>query len=397
MSDAALPKQRLQAAAALLPAFVLVALLGSAAGPSASPAAAAYPVEEGWVDASGDLRHYRIVGRGPPLVILRGGFRGSAEDLLSSLLPLVRIHRLVFLDKLGRAHPESAQSEPIEVMVTVLETVRKELKLGRITLLADPYGAPLARAYAERYPAHVAQVVLASGADPSEALQAIVPPRKGSVPLGELAPGAGRERPLRARDEPHHVTKFENQYVRVEDLVLPPGDATLFHEHTLDRAFLIVKGSDIVSQDLGGEPDRIQMETGRVGYMGYSAKPRTHRLSNVGSGVLELVGVEIVAPREERFTASERPPIYELVLDEDRLRAWRLILEPGQASPFIRRSAPGIRIAVTAGKVAERVKDRPEQEATLAPGSLQWQPAGVARSLRNAGTSRIELVEFELK
>jgi hypothetical protein len=33
----------------------------------------------------------------------------------------------------------------------------------------------------------------------------------------------------------------------------------------------------------------------------------------------------------------------------------------------------------------------------LKPGEFAWQDAGVTRGIRNRGSSRIELVEFELK
>jgi hypothetical protein len=34
---------------------------------------------------------------------------------------------------------------------------------------------------------------------------------------------------------------------------------------------------------------------------------------------------------------------------------------------------------------------------TMRPGEFYWQDAGVTRAVRNTGTTRLELVEFELK
>jgi len=51
--------------------------------------------------------------------------------------------------------------------------------------------------------------------------------------LGGLIPVAAQA-PVPLSGEPRHHLKFENQYVRVFDVLVPPGDATLFHTHSND-------------------------------------------------------------------------------------------------------------------------------------------------------------------
>ncbi|HYQ80982.1 MAG TPA: alpha/beta fold hydrolase, partial [Anaeromyxobacteraceae bacterium] len=87
----------------------LLLLLPVAARPGGAPPATVYAMEEGWVDANGVLQYYKVVGRGPPLVILHGGPGASHEYFLPWLLPLARTHRLVFLDQRG-----SGKSEKLE-------------------------------------------------------------------------------------------------------------------------------------------------------------------------------------------------------------------------------------------------------------------------------------------
>jgi hypothetical protein len=40
--------------------------------------------------------------------------------------------------------------------------------------------------------------------------------------------------PLPVEQEPHHRWEFQNQYVRVLDVLLAPGESTLFHTHSHD-------------------------------------------------------------------------------------------------------------------------------------------------------------------
>jgi hypothetical protein len=48
-------------------------------------------------------------------------------------------------------------------------------------------------------------------------------------------------------------------------------------------------------------------------------------------------------------------PGYVQIMDNDRVRGWRLVLEPGQSASTIRQTAPGIRIVVDGGELVESV------------------------------------------
>src|SRR5262249_48360768 len=99
------------------------------------------------------------------------------------------------------------------------------------------------------------------------------------------------------------------------------------------------------------------------------------------------------------FMPSSRANIlgYVQIMDNDRVRGWRLVLEPGQSVPAITQTAPGIRIVVDGGELAESVPGYADRGWLLSSGEFYWQESGVTRSLRNIGTTRIEIVEFELK
>lgn len=161
--------------AALLLAPLVVFLPAAVQAGAASPAAV-HAMEEGWVDAGGVLQYYKMVGRGPPLVVLHGGPGASHEYFLPWLLPLARAHRLVFLDQRGSGKSQKLDDPrgyTIEAMVEDLEAARKALKLGRIDLLGHSFGGVLAQAYALRYQQHLKHLVLASTFASTKALNAV--------------------------------------------------------------------------------------------------------------------------------------------------------------------------------------------------------------------------------
>ena len=88
---------------------------------------------------------------------------------------------------------------------------------------------------------------------------------------------------------------------------------------------------------------------------------------------------------------------YTQIMDNERVRGWRLVLAPGQSTSAISQSAPGLRIVIDGGEIVENVPGQPDRSMWLRTGEFFWQDAGITRAVRNAGTSRVELVEFELK
>jgi len=79
------------------------------------------------------------------------------------------------------------------------------------------------------------------------------------------------------------------------------------------------------------------------------------------------------------------------------MRAWRLVLTPGQTVPVITQGNKGIRVVVRGGLLTTISSDLPNQDLVLRPGDFAVQPAGAKRALKNSGTETIELVEMELK
>jgi len=73
------------------------------------------------------------------------------------------------------------------------------------------------------------------------------------------------------------------------------------------------------------------------------------------------------------------------------------VLEPGQSVAAITQKAPGIRVVIDGGELAESVPGQAERGMAPKSGEFFWQEPDVTRAIRNTGTSRIQLVEFELK
>ena len=200
--------------------------------------------------------------------------------------------------------------------------------------------------------------------------------------------------------EPRHHERFKNEYLRVMEVIIDPGDTTLFHTHELDLAFAVIRGAEI-KNEVPNNPEAaiLRFDTGVVRYSEYQGKPYIHRVTNRGAEPYWLIAFEIELPEPGKFSTSDRSgaPAYVSELDNNRLHIWRLKLDPGQSAPPIVKAGPGLRVLLSGDQITETKGDVPARDVPVRRGSFEWQPAGPRYAIKNTGRSPVELVEFELR
>ena len=194
-----------------------------------------------------------------------------------------------------------------------------------------------------------------------------------------------------------HQFTFQDENMSLENVTLPAGYSTGYHSHEQDLVFVITGGAKIKNQVLGKDPVELEFKLGEVRFAPYTKTPGTHQITNIEpQNPMRLLAVGIVYPTPGRYTVSTRPAKYELALDNDRARAWRLKLNPGESAPMIRQTAPGARIVVTGGMIAEKRMGKPDQPILLQNHDFMSVVAE-ERGIENIGNNPVELVEIELK
>jgi hypothetical protein len=194
-----------------------------------------------------------------------------------------------------------------------------------------------------------------------------------------------------------HQFTFQDENMSLENVTLPAGYSTGYHSHEQDLVFVITGGAKIKNQVLGKDPVELEFKLGEVRFAPYTKTPGTHQITNIEpQNPMRLLAVGIVYPTPGRYSVSTRPAKYEVALDNDRARAWRLKLNPGESAPMIRQTAPGARIVVTGGMIAEKRMGKPDQPILLQNHDFMSVVAE-ERGIENIGNSPVELVEIELK
>jgi hypothetical protein len=202
-----------------------------------------------------------------------------------------------------------------------------------------------------------------------------------------------------------HVPIFSNEHVIMLHINIPPSYDSGYHIHYADSVSVNLSPAQRTGQLYGssevtpagaatdGRPGRVNftdvMNTGL----------RTHKATNIGPTPFRNISFILKNEGPSGFDVSDRSGVegYTQVLDNERLRAWRVILEPGDATGQITQTAPGLRVYVHGGVLAEVVPGSDDRGMAPYVGDFIWQDEGQARAVKNTGTTLIEFVEFEIK
>jgi hypothetical protein len=199
-------------------------------------------------------------------------------------------------------------------------------------------------------------------------------------------------------EAPYHVPAFRNELVTVLNVFIPPQRASGYHRHSQDSVGVLVEDTDRTGQVQGVEATVTPRRgRGSVNFTSYAREPLVHTVAVTGDTPFHNIVVELMYPEPGRFTAGSRGDGYTVILDNERVRAWRLALEPGQEAPAVTQTAPGVRVVIDGGELVESAPGKPDRAKAPRSGDFFWQDAGQTRAVRNVGTTRIELVEIELK
>jgi proline iminopeptidase len=168
---------------------LFLAVLFAVHSAPASAQTAVYPQQDGFVDAHGVLIYYITFGSGPPMVVVHGGPGADHTYFLPYLLPLARMHRLVFIDERGSGRSQRLQDTSqytVENMADDVEAVRQALKLGKISLLGHSYGGVLAQAYALKYQQNLSHLILNSTFPSTKQMNEVLAREKAQMPADKL-------------------------------------------------------------------------------------------------------------------------------------------------------------------------------------------------------------------
>ena len=225
----------------------------------------------------------------------------------------------------------------------------------------------------------------------------------------------GQDRVVPVYEEPRHRQVFKSGTTRILELIVLPGDTSLFHTHEDPIAYINLSTSALRTQELGKEWSQGGGRGGaRAGgaapaapaaaaapapavrvtsTTSYAQTPATHRIANTGTGIVHALvvvnqtkGTDATTPRDAGFEGTPE-------LTNNWFRAYRFALPPGQSGTHTHK-APAFLVQTSDGTA---VTQGARMRALNQVGDWAFFDAGVAHEMRNTSTSTVEFVEVEVR
>jgi hypothetical protein len=222
----------------------------------------------------------------------------------------------------------------------------------------------------------------------------------GMFAPAHVASAQDEGKPVPVQKAAYHWPIFSNEYVMLLRVYMAPGKGSNYHIHSLDQISVLIGAGANAGQVFGKERGKPKAGTrGNVGFTAYSKRPPfIHRSTNTAATPFNNIVVALLKPGPGTFTPQARDVAgYRQLFDNERARGWRLQLEPGQTAGPVTQTAPGLRVIIDGDELVEVVKGEMDRPLALRSGDFYWQEPSATRTIRNSGTTAINLVEFELK
>ena len=177
------------------------------------------------------------------------------------------------------------------------------------------------------------------------------------------------------------------------EVVLAPRVPTLYHTHTHDQVGVTIAPGLLRNQVLGEDTTSEEPPdpAGDVWFESYP-NPITHRGTNLGDEPIHFLIVELLGSGSARRTTLPSAP-GRVVLENRRVRASRLRLEPGAATPTHAHETGVVIGSLSDGTIAP---GGGADSRRASPGFVSWQEPTRLHVIRNAGDEPLELVELEI-
>ena len=206
--------------------------------------------------------------------------------------------------------------------------------------------------------------------------------------------------------EPSQHLVFQNDWVRVFNVLAPSKATTLVHRHNYDYAYVTLGDTDITNSRVGEAPVQIVLKDGETRFTkgGFA-----HSVTNNSDHPFHNITIELLKPSTDVHpcndgceipvpctAAKESCATAQKVLESDQWTAIAVTLPPGGATGEHTHNEPHLTIAVTEINLKQKTKNRPDNSIHLAVGGTAWVEP-VTHNIINSSPQPAKLIALEFK
>ncbi len=172
--------------------------------------------------------------------------------------------------------------------------------------------------------------------------------------------------------EPRHHVVFENEKVRLLNVLLPPGDTTQYHVHSTPSVFICFTKTNTGSQLIGQQPVEGASKDGSIWFENLKAPNiKIHRVWNMDTAVYHVMDIELLS-KDSGF--SQKPlalPHAQLITDEPWARTYTMELAKAERVTIKEHPYAFVLVAINEGTITMSKKGA-GKNVPLQPGTFFW-------------------------
>ena len=199
---------------------------------------------------------------------------------------------------------------------------------------------------------------------------------------------------VQVRDEPRHHNVFENEFIRILDAYVGPGDTSLYHLHNTPSVFIVLANANVGSQLLGGQPQVGANLSGTITY-DKIATPRTHKVWNADTSWFHVMDIELTGKgqREQPIIKNEN---LKLLFNEKEVNGYKAELRSKQELQLPASVSGYLIVSLSETEIDLKSRGK-QQHRIMKAGHYIWVEQGENLSFSRGNQSISTFVILQLK
>lgn len=196
--------------------------------------------------------------------------------------------------------------------------------------------------------------------------------------------------------EPRHHVLYQNKEIRILNVIIAPGDTTLYHIHSTPSLFIFFTETFTGSQLMGGKASNGRSTPGNISFENLAAPNiRTHRVWNADKDIFHVIDVELLS-KDSGFDKNPlTSPDLKLEINNGWARAYRLVLPKENDFMLENKKQSFILVSLNESTIQTRQNGK-TQNQILRPGSFFEIKSKHSFNLRNISDNTIQFFLLEL-
>src|SRR4029079_4688097 len=186
---------------------------------------------------------------------------------------------------------------------------------------------------------------------------------------------------IHVRDEPRHHNVFENEFIRILDVYLAPGDTTLYHLHNTPSVFIMFTNTNVGSQLIGKQSQKGANITGEISYDSLKT-PRTHRVWNEDTSWFHVMDIELTSTKQKKNIAVLQNSALKLLFNKEQVIGYNLELKAASDIQLPPSEVGYLLISKSGSAIEFKINDA-VQDRIMKPSHYIWVEAGNNLSMKN--------------